>query len=81
MDKLNLNVDERYAYRQKHAVPKLSELHKWLVANEGEVAKDTLTHKAIKYTLNQWEYLIAYCDHRQLHISNILLKTPFVRLQ
>jgi len=50
--KLDLSVDDQYAYLHKHAVPKLNELHKWLVANEGKVAKDTLTHKAIKYTLN-----------------------------
>ena len=74
MDKLGLSVDERYEYRQKHAMPKLKELHKWLVTNESKVAKDTLTHKAIKYTLNQWEHLIAYCDHGQLHISNILVE-------
>ena len=55
-------------------MPKLKELHKWLATNESKVAKDTLTHKAIKYTLNQWEHLIAYCDHGQLHISNILVE-------
>ena len=45
------------------------------------MAKDTLTYKAIKYALNQWERLIAYCDHGQLHISNVLAENairPFV---
>ena len=34
-----------------------------------------------KYALNQWENLIAYCDHGQLHISNVLVENairPFV---
>jgi len=66
--------DERKAYRLEHAKPKLDELHQWLITNSTKVAKDTLTYKAIKYSLNQWERLIAYCDHGQLHISNVLAK-------
>jgi len=36
------------------------------------VPKDSLTHKAITYTLNQWEYLIGYCEDGRLNISNAL---------
>ena len=72
MEKLNLNDEQRYAYRQEHAKPKLDELKSWLDKNSTKVAKDTLTHKAIQYSLNQWEHLIAYCDHGQLNISNVL---------
>jgi len=71
MKELKLNEDERYDYRQKHAVPKLEKLNAWLTQNESKIAKDTLTHKAIKYALNQWENLIGYCQHGQLDISNI----------
>jgi len=81
MQTLGLNDDERYQYRQQHALPKLAELRAWLEANEPKVAKDTLTHTAIKYALNQWENLVAYCDHGQLHISNVLVENairPFV---
>jgi len=81
IDKLNLNDDERYAYRQKHAIPKLNELKAWLEKNEPKIAKDSITHKAIKYALNQWDYLAAYCDHGQLNISNVLAENairPFV---
>ncbi len=81
MDKLDLSDEQRRAYRQEHAKPKLDELHQWLITNSTKVAKDTLTYKAIKYTLNQWERLIAYCDHGQLHISNVLAENairPFV---
>jgi transposase len=81
MEKLGLDNEQRYAYRQEHAIPKLNELKAWLDHNSAKVAKDTLTHKAIKYTLNQWEHLIAYCDHGQLKISNVLVENairPFV---
>jgi len=81
MEKLDLNDEQRYAYRQEHAKPKLDELKNWLEKNSTKVAKDTLTYKAIKYSLNQWEHLIAYCDHGQLHISNVLVENvirPFV---
>ena len=72
MNELKLSDDERYEYRQQHAIPKLQQLHDWLLKNESKVAKDTLTHKAIKYALNQWPNLIAYCEHGQLNMSNIL---------
>jgi len=81
MDELQLDEEQRYAYRQEHAVPKLAELKQWLEKNEPKVAKDTLTHTAIKYGLNQWEHLAAYCDHGQLKISNVLVENairPFV---
>lgn len=81
MQRLELNDEQRYAYRQAHAKPKLDELKTWLEQNSTKVAKDTLTHKAIQYTLNQWENLIAYCDHGQLKISNVLVENairPFV---
>lgn len=81
MQSLDLNDEQRYAYRQEHAKPKLDELKTWLEKNSTKVAKGTLTHKAIQYTLNQWENLIAYCEHGQLNISNVLVENairPFV---
>ena len=81
MDELQLDEDQRFEYRQQHAIPKLDELKKWLDKNEPTVAKDSLTHTAIKYALNQWEHLAAYCDHGQLKISNVLVENairPFV---
>jgi len=74
MNELGLDNAQRYAYRQEHTIPKLAELKSWLIKNEGKVTKDSLTYKAIKYTLNQWENLIAYCEHGQLCISNVLVE-------
>ncbi len=34
--------------------------------------RDSLTYKAIQYTLNQWDLLTGYCQDRKLHISNVL---------
>lgn len=81
MNLLELSDDERRAYRHEQAIPKLKTLHAWLIANESKVEKESLTYKAISYTLAQWSKLIAYCDHGQLRISNILAENairPFV---
>ncbi len=53
-------------------MPILEDLKPWLEKNVSRVPKDSLTHKAITYTLNQWEYLIGYCEDGQLNISNAL---------
>ena len=74
IDELGLDDVQRYAYRQEHAIPKLVALKSWLIKNEGKVTKDSLTYKAIKYALNQWKNLIAYCEHGQLCISNVLVE-------
>ncbi len=34
--------------------------------------KGGLTHKAMQYTLNQWDHLIGYCEDGKLNISNAL---------
>ena len=81
MEKLVLSDEERKEYRHTHARPKLDKLHAWLLHNSTRVAKDTLTHNAISYSLKQWSKLIAYCDHGQLRISNIQAENairPFV---
>jgi hypothetical protein len=58
-------------------LPILEEFKEWLEKNSRRVPKDSLTYKAIHYTLNQWDTLIGYCEDGQLHISNALQKTPF----
>ena len=59
----------------------LDDLKAWLDKNIGKVAKDSKTHEAMQYTLNQWPQLIAYCDDGRLNISNVLAENairPFV---
>ena len=67
-----LSESEKYTVRQELALPVLQDLKAWLETNHPKVPKDSLTFKAIQYTLNQWESLVAYCDHGFVHISNAL---------
>jgi len=68
----DLDCDKKKQARQNLSVPVLEDLKPWLEKNVSRVPKDSLTHKAMTYTLNQWEYLIGYCEDGQLHISNAL---------
>ncbi len=68
----DLEHDKKKQARQSLSVPILEDLKPWLEKNVSRVPKDSLTHKAITYTLNQWEYLIGYCEDGQLNISNAL---------
>ena len=34
--------------------------------------KGSLSRKAMEYTLNQWDYLVGYCERGDVHISNVL---------
>lgn len=61
---------EKYQKRQTIAVPLLNDLKAWADTKITNVPKDQLTHKALNYLLNQWDYLIAYCQDGRLHISN-----------
>jgi transposase len=68
----DLDNDKKKQARQTLSVPVLDDLKQWLEKNVSRISKDSLTHKAITYTLNQWQYLIGYCEDGQLHISNAL---------
>jgi transposase len=67
-----LDVEQKREQRQALSVPILEEFKIWLEKNSRRVVKDSLTWKAIHYTLNQWDTLIGYCEDGQLHISNAL---------
>jgi len=66
----DLDPAQKAAQRQRLSKPILDDLHTWLQANSRRVPKDSLTAKAIQYTLNQWDLLIGYCQDGRLHISN-----------
>ena len=68
----DLDCDKKKQARQNLSVPVLNDLKLWLEKNVSRVPKGSLPHKAISYTLNQWEYLIGYCEDGQLNISNAL---------
>ena len=66
------SADEKKQMRETHSLPILEDLKSWLMKNHPRVLKGSLTEKAISYTLNQWEYLIGYCNDGHLNISNAL---------
>lgn len=68
----DLSVAERYRIRQELSLAKLNELKSWLETNVTRVLKDSLTRKAMEYTLNQWPTLVGYCERGDLQISNVL---------
>jgi transposase len=68
----SLDPQQKLQQRQVLSLPVLEEFKSWLVANSRRVVKDSLTWKAIHYTLNQWDTLVGYCEDGQLHISNAL---------
>lgn len=68
----DLDDDKKKEARLALSVTVLEDLKVWLEKNASRVPKDSLTHKAITYTLNQWEYLIGYCQDGKLNISNAL---------
>ena len=67
-----LEPEQKTEQRQRLAQPILDDLKAWLQTNASRVPKDSLTSKAITYTLNQWDYLIGYIGDGKLHISNAL---------
>lgn len=68
----DLSDAERLRIRQAVSLPQLEAFKAWLDANAGKVVKGTLTRKAMDYTLNQWSYLVGYCERGDLQISNVL---------
>ena len=64
--------EERLKARQEISVPVLDEFKLWLEKNAAKIMKGGALRKAIDYTLNQWQYLVGYCERGDLKISNAL---------
>ena len=64
--------EERLKARQEISVPVLNEFKQWLEENVTKAMKGGALRTAIDYTLNQWPYLIGYCERGDLMISNAL---------
>lgn len=67
--------------RQEKSLPLLAAFKTWLEANVSRVLKGSLTRMAMEYTLNQWEYLIGYCERGDLKISNALAENAIRHLR
>lgn len=68
----DLDPEQKKVIREQLSKPALDELKAWLEENLSRVPKDSLTRKAIGYMLNQWEFLVGYCEDGRLHMSNAL---------
>ena len=68
----DLDVADKYRIRQQLSVPILDDFKQWLDQHSRKVMKGSLTRKAMDYALNQWPYLIGYCEQGHLNISNAL---------
>ena len=64
------DLDAEKKARQQLSLPVLEDLKTWLETNQGKQPKDSLTHVAIRYALNQWDTLTVYCSNSRLNISN-----------
>jgi transposase len=67
-----LTAQEKRHQRQLRSVPVLDTFKRWLETTGPKLLKGSQTREAVDYTLNQWPKLIRYCEHGDLHISNIL---------
>ncbi len=63
-------VDDKKRIRQEKSLPILKEMKEWLDEIRYKVAPKSEAGKAVIYTLNQWPYLIRYCEDGHLNISN-----------
>jgi transposase len=65
-----LDRDARHAYRQQHALPRLTALRAWLDELRPKVSDGSGTAKAIDYTLKRWAALIRYVGDGRYPIDN-----------
>ena len=66
----SMSIDDRDAYRQKHAVPALQAIKTWLDDLRPQVAGNSGTANAIDYTLRRWPALARYADDGAFPIDN-----------
>jgi transposase len=65
-----LTRDERYALRQRYAVPVLEEFRAWLERERERVLPKSPEGTAIHYALSNWAALCRNCDDGHLSIDN-----------
>ena len=60
----------RLALRQQEALPRLTQLHDWLVAQRVRTANGTGLARAIDYSLKRWPAVLRYVDNGELPVDN-----------
>lgn len=70
----DLSDEQRYALRQKQAVPILKEFHTWLLEQAAAVLPKSLIGKAVAYSLRRIKTLSLYTTDGRLEIDNNLIE-------
>ena len=70
MKDMGLSPDEVYAYRQEKAKPILDAHKKWLDTHIELTPGRSPIQKAIQYSLNHWQGLVAYLEDGRIPIDN-----------
>jgi len=65
-----LEPKQRYLIRLEKSKPILDELKVWCDKTVAKTMKDSLIGKAIRYMINQWDYLVCYLEDGLLQIDN-----------
>ena len=66
----DLSVEEKQKLRQEVAVPKLEELHKWMIEQYPSVTPKSPIGKALEYSMKRWKELTLYISDGRLEIDN-----------
>lgn len=66
----DMTPENRYEARLKASKPKLEALKAWLLNAQGKVTPRSSLGKAIGYSLNQWDHLVAYLEDGRLEMTN-----------
>lgn len=70
----NLSHEQRKELRQQQATPILEQLHQWMKSGIVNVAPQSLSGKALAYTLPRWDKLMLYTTDGKLEIDNNLVE-------
>lgn len=63
---------ERLRVRQEKSIPLLATIKSWMTDKLATLSKKSDLAKAIRYSLNQWDALVLYCEEGRAEISNAL---------
>ena len=64
------SAELRLAARQRHSVPLLNELHRWMLATRTKVENKSELAKALDYALKRWQQLSHFTEDGTLEVDN-----------
>ena len=66
----SLTREQRQLIRQQKSKPLLQQFKTWCDKSATRTTKDSLLGKAVRYVINQWQYLTGYIEDGALQIDN-----------